>query len=220
MTRVVCRIFIKAPPQDVWDAICPALKQSDGSLSAAGGGLAAAARPGDHAAKARHAFDLITIGEVLEADPPGRLVHALDGSGREASARPVLVSWELRDTLTGYTALTVSCEPDGGRSEPEAVTAGAYEWDRLLSDLKTVLEAAGRTDGKPGRPSHRRAGASASARIRPLPHRPYQAGVPQSASASVTSVSFDWARGANVSARAAGGAWRRRTRSQPTHRGQ
>jgi hypothetical protein len=164
MTRVVCRIFIKAQPQDVWDAICPVLRQSDGALPAAGDGLAAAAGSGDHAAKARHVVDLITTGEVLEADPPDRLVHALDGSERAAPTRPVLLSWELRDTLTGYTALTVSCEPDGGRSGPEAVTAGAYEWDRLLGDLKTVLEAAGgAAGGKPGRPFHRRAGASASA---------------------------------------------------------
>src|SRR5215472_6227241 len=87
LTRVVCRIFIKAAPEAVWDAICPA--------------------------SARYFPDLITIGEVLEADAPGRLVHAVNAAGRDSSDRSGVLSFELRDTLTGYTALTVSCEPAG-----------------------------------------------------------------------------------------------------------
>ncbi len=85
-TRVVCRIFIKATPEDVRDAICFALKQDE-------------------------------------------------------SARSARLSVELRDTLTGYTSLTVSCEPGGAPGAPAPVPVGACDWDRLLSDLKTVLEA-------------------------------------------------------------------------------
>jgi hypothetical protein len=85
-TRVVCRIFIKATPEDVRDAICLALTLDE------------------QAESARH-------------------------------------SVELRDTLTGYTSLTVSCEPDGAPSASAPVAAGARDWDRLLGDLKIVLEA-------------------------------------------------------------------------------
>jgi purine nucleoside permease len=49
-----------------------------------------------------------------------------------------LVYFELRDTLAGYTAVTVSCAAAGA---PSAGTVGAHEWDRLLGDLKIVLEA-------------------------------------------------------------------------------
>jgi hypothetical protein len=106
-TRVVCRIFIKAAPEDVRNAICFALEQNESA-----------------------------------------------GSAR--------LSVELRDTLTGYTSLTVSCDPDGEPGAPARVAAGAYEWERLLGDLKTVLEAAGR-DRSPRRPR-----APAAARS-PLP---------------------------------------------------
>ncbi|HTZ93065.1 MAG TPA: hypothetical protein VMB74_11770 [Streptosporangiaceae bacterium] len=93
-TRVVCRIFIKATPEDVRDAICLALKQDERA-----------------------------------------------GSDRH--------SVELRDTQTGYTSLTVSCglascPADRAPGPPAHAGAGAYAWERLLGDLKTVLEAAGR----------------------------------------------------------------------------
>jgi hypothetical protein len=87
-TRVICKIFIKATPQAVWDAICP----------------------------------------------------AVGAAGRNAPIRSSLLSFELRDTLTGYTAVTVSCEPDRAPGAHESGTA-AYGWDRLLADLKTVIEA-------------------------------------------------------------------------------
>jgi hypothetical protein len=142
MSRVVCRIFIKATPQAVWDAICPALKQSGGAVSPAGTGAASAATsPGDHATSARYLSGPITIGEILEADPPGRLVHALEAGGANSSVRSSLLSFELRDTLTGYTALTVSCEPAGAQGMPDSGAVRACDWDRLLGDLKTVLEA-------------------------------------------------------------------------------
>jgi hypothetical protein len=109
MRRVVCRIFIKASPRAVWDAICPALNQSDGYVSLAGTGAAPAAAP-----------------------PPVR-------SG--------LVYFELRDTLTGYTAVTVSCASADGF---ESGSVGAHEWDRLLGDLKIVLEYEGRERQRTG----------------------------------------------------------------------
>jgi hypothetical protein len=118
MTRVVCRIFIKATPQAVWDSICPVLKQSGGYVSLAG-----------------------------------------NGAGRNSSVRSGLMYFEFRDTLTGYTAVTVSCQATGAPGGPEAGTVRTNEWDRLLGDLKIVLEAEGRERQRTG-PAHS------------LPHRP------------------------------------------------
>jgi hypothetical protein len=156
MSRVVCRIFIKATPQAVWDAICPALKQPGVGVSRAGTSAGSAAtRPGDHAASAPYLSGLITIGEILEADPPGRLGRALEAGGANAPLRSSLLSLELRDTLTGYTALTVSCEPAGAPGVPDSGIVRACDWDRLLGDLKTILEAdaRGRRLTAPARPS-------------------------------------------------------------------
>ena len=124
-TRVVCRIFIKATPQAVWNAI--------------------------------------TMGTGLEADPPGRLVFASNAGGPDAWIRSGLVSVELRDTLTGHTAVTVSRKPDGAPGAPASGSVGTHEWERLLGDLKTVLEARGR---------YRHEAATArSSRGRPVPLR-------------------------------------------------
>jgi hypothetical protein len=162
MSRVVCRIFIKATPQAVWDAICPGLKQSGGHGARAGtSAVSAATPPGAHPAGARYLCDLVALGELLEADPPGRLVHALETGGADSPARSILLAFEFRDTLTGYTALTVSCTPAGAPGEPgepDSGTVRACDWDGLLGDLKTVIEADGRRRRRtaPTPPSPRR----------------------------------------------------------------
>jgi hypothetical protein len=160
MSRVVCRIFIKAAPQAVWDAMCPALKQSGAGVSRAWtSAISAGTSPGDDEASARYLSGLITIGEILEVDPPGRLGRALEADGANSPVRSSLLSVEIRDTLTGYTALTVSCEPAGAPGVPDSGVVSACDWDRLLGDLKTVLEADGRrrrrtapVSHSPGRP--------------------------------------------------------------------
>ena len=141
-TRVICKVFIKAAPQAVWDAICPAVKKHGGCARPAqsGEGLAAAPR-GEDVSSARCLCDLITIGEVLEADPPGRLISARAAAGRKPRIQSSLLSFELRDTLAGYTAVTVSYEPDRAPGAQQSGTGGAHGWDRLLTDLKTVIEA-------------------------------------------------------------------------------
>jgi hypothetical protein len=164
-TRVVCKIFIKATPQAVGDAINPALTPS--------GGLA-----------------------------------RWDGSGPVASSRSGLVSVEVRDTLTGYTAVTVSREPDEAPGRAASGSVSAHAWERLLGDLKTVLEADGR--------KRQRAGSRAGV-------------INLAATARLTGASFAWGRGANVAApvagdagraQTAGGAGRAQTRSQPERRAQ
>jgi hypothetical protein len=163
-TRVICKVFIKAPPQAVWDAICPAVRERGGCAPPACSGEGPAAAPrGDHGTSARCLCDLITIGEVLEADPAGRPISAVGAAGRNAPVRSGLLSFELRDTLTGYTAVTVSCEPDRAAGAQESATC-ASGWDRLLAELKTVVEA-GR------RERHRAVLASSSPRL-PLQLRP------------------------------------------------
>jgi hypothetical protein len=164
-TRVICKVFIKAGPQAVWDAICPAVKKHGGCArpTRSGDGLPAAPR-GEDGASARCLCDLITIGEVLEADPPGRLISAPAAAGPNARIRSALLSFELRDTLAGYTAVTVSCEPDRAPGAQQSGAGCAHGWDQLLADLKAGIEA-------DRRESHRTTLTRSSPRL-PLQLRP------------------------------------------------
>ena len=88
-TRVICEVFIKAAPQAVWDAICPAAKKHGGCARPApsGEGLAAVPR-GEDGASARCLCDLITIGEVLRLPVqvrPMPIAQAPASSGRRLS---------------------------------------------------------------------------------------------------------------------------------------
>ncbi|HUB39509.1 MAG TPA: hypothetical protein VMA72_11710 [Streptosporangiaceae bacterium] len=177
-TRVICRIFVRATPRAVWDAICPALKQSGGYVSLA---APAGSAPGDQAASARRLSGLVTIGGSLEA-----------------------VYFELRDTMTGYTAVTVSHEPSGPPGVPEPCAVSAHDWDQLLGEVKTLLEAQGR---------------ELVPQVQALSRR--------LATARLTGACLGWGRGASGCgpvpsgagpARTAGGAARTQTRSQPVRR--
>jgi hypothetical protein len=201
-TRVVCRIFIKATPEAVWDAICPAPAQAGGYASPTGNGDGPAAPPGAHAESARCLPDLVMIGEILEAGPPGRLA---DAAARNSSVRSGALSVELRDTLTGYTALTVSCEQAGVPGVQEAGT-GRCDWDQLLGDLKIVLEVDRRQRQRAGRarPSPRW-----PLQLRPTPI-PQALALPGGAVTSrLTGASLAWGRGAYASVPVRGGAGRK-----------
>ena len=149
-TTQVYRLWIKASPQAVWDAITdPAWSRRYGYGAASEYDL----RPGG-AYRVRSTAEMIAFGgpefmaegEVLEADPPHLLVqtwHALfnDVTSAEPATR---LTWELVEE-NGATRLTVTHEL--AEAPAAAVfTAGDAEggagggWPFILSDLKTLLE--------------------------------------------------------------------------------
>ncbi|MGH3073206.1 MAG: SRPBCC family protein [Gaiellaceae bacterium] len=158
VTTQVYRVHIKATPEAIWDAITdPEWTQRYG----AGGRVEYDLRPGGtyrafsndamraHGAKLGYEIpDVIMDGEVIEADPPRRLVQTwrmvMDAS---LDAEPYTrLTWEISEGAGGVSRLTVTHELEGA-PQTAAMVSGAMEdegagggWSWTLSDLKTLLE--------------------------------------------------------------------------------
>ena len=132
-TTQVYSVFVRATPEQVWDAITkPEFTQQyfygarievrDGRRFAAVGGTE---------------WDE----EVLEEDPPHKLVHgwisAYDSElAAEAQSR---VTWEIEPQDGGFTKLTVVHDRLEGAPKTAESVSGAG-WMMVLSGLKTLLE--------------------------------------------------------------------------------
>jgi uncharacterized protein YndB with AHSA1/START domain len=133
-TTQVYRVFIKASPEAVWDAITKPefteryfhgvrIELRDGRRwSSLGDG-----RAWDEA--------------ILEQDPPRRLVHTWKaGYDPElAGEEPSRVTWEIEPREQGMTLLTVVHDRLEGAPRTAAGVAGEG-WMFVLSNLKTFLE--------------------------------------------------------------------------------
>ncbi len=163
-TVQVYRVYIKATPQAIWDAITkPEWTEKYGYAPLveydlrAGGTFRAYPNQGMKAVPG--VPNVILDGEVLEADPPRKLVQ----------------TWRmLMDPVTaaeGFTRLTYDIEPAGGgvtkltvthdvtgapklagllAGESESVGAGGG-WSEVLSGLKTLLETGAQLHHQSGR---------------------------------------------------------------------
>ena len=157
-TTQVYRVYIKATPQAIWDAITrPEWTARYGYTGLAeydlhpGGAyrvratqqFAAASRAQGHEIP-----DVIIEGEVLEADPPNRLVTTFrmlmdPGLALEPSTR---ITHEIKQGANGVCALTLTHELEGapklalilGGTLEDQGAGGGHAW--VLSDLKTLLE--------------------------------------------------------------------------------
>ncbi len=158
-TTQVYRVYIKATPQAIWDAITtPEWSERYGY----GGRVEYDLRPGgayrayasDDMKKARAEMgggptpDVIVDGEVVESDPPRRLVQTwrmLMDPETEAEGFTRL-TYEIAETNAGVSRLTLTHDLEeaprlalflGGGMESEGAGGG---WSEVLSDLKTLLE--------------------------------------------------------------------------------
>jgi uncharacterized protein YndB with AHSA1/START domain len=144
------QIFIRATPEEIWDALTrPGWTQLYGYRAPAqyemrpGGAYRAFASV---TMKMRGISGVIFDGEVIEADPPWRLVqtwHVLLGGGTRAEPDTRL-SWEITEGNSGVSTLTLTHDLAGAPETAALVdgrhaTAGAG-WAWILSDLKTLLE--------------------------------------------------------------------------------
>jgi uncharacterized protein YndB with AHSA1/START domain len=135
-TTQVYSVFIRATPEQVWDAITkPEFTQQ----------YFYGAR-----IEVREGRRFSAIGgsewdeEVLEADPPRKLVHGwVAGYDSELAAEAESrVTWEIEPQDGGVTKLTVVHDQlEGAPKTAESVAGG---WMFILSGLKTLLET-----GKP-----------------------------------------------------------------------
>jgi uncharacterized protein YndB with AHSA1/START domain len=161
-TVQVYRVYIKATPQAIWEAITkPEWTQRYGYGGRAefdlrpGGAFRARsteAMTAEGAAMGYEVPDVIVDGEVVESDPPRRLVQTwrllMDpGTAEEGFTR---LTYEIEEGQGGATRLTVIHELESAPNTTALVTGlreaegagGGWAW--VLSDLKTLLET-----GKP-----------------------------------------------------------------------
>jgi uncharacterized protein YndB with AHSA1/START domain len=145
-TVQIQRVYIKAPAQAVWDAITkPEWTEKYGY----GGRVEYDLRPGgafrsvaDEQMQAAGMPEVVVDGEVVEADPPRKLVQTWRARWNgEGFTR---LTYDIDEREGGVTCLTVTHDLTGA-PETAAMVAGTVEgagggWAEVLSDLKTLLE--------------------------------------------------------------------------------
>jgi uncharacterized protein YndB with AHSA1/START domain len=152
VTTQVYRVYIKASPEAIWDAITsPEWTQKYGY----GGRGEYELRPGgayrgltSEAMRSMGAPDVAVDGEILEADPPRRLVQTwrMLMDPELAAEGFTRLTYEIEEGQGGVTKLTVIHDLEGaprlallvgGAMEAQGAGGG---WSWVLSDLKTLLE--------------------------------------------------------------------------------
>ncbi|MFC4534442.1 SRPBCC domain-containing protein [Sphaerisporangium dianthi] len=154
----VYRVYIKATPERVWDAITRPewtarygyTGLADYDLRPGGAWRMRATEPfkAACAADGRPVPDVIIEGEVLEVDPPRRLVttYRMLMDPEIAAERVTVVTHEIKELPGGVCSLTLTHELEGAPKLAELVggqwedhgAGGGHAW--ILSDLKTLLE--------------------------------------------------------------------------------
>jgi len=151
-TTQVYRVYIKATPEAIWEAITqPEWTAQYGYAPLveyelrAGGAFRAHANEG---MLALDCPDVISDGEVIEADPPRRLVQTwrMTMTPELAAEAFTRLTYEIDPVRGGVTRLTVVHDVAGApmvasvlRGEGEDGGAGGG-WNEILSGLKTLLE--------------------------------------------------------------------------------
>ena len=152
VTTQIHRVYIKASPQAIWDAIT---KPEWTVRYAWGGAVEFDLRPGgaytgytSEAMRSMGAPDVAVDGEVIEVDPPHKLVqtlrNAMDEEGKaEGFTR---LTYEIAEGRNGVTKVTVTHELEGAPKLALIMSGGLEDmgagggWSWVLSDLKSLLE--------------------------------------------------------------------------------
>jgi uncharacterized protein YndB with AHSA1/START domain len=134
-TTQVYQVFIKASPEQIWDAITkPEFTEKYFY------GVRIEARDGHRRV---HGPDGTPWGDdpLIEEDPPRRLVHSWSSvyDAEMAEEEPSRVSWEIEPQEGGYSKLTVIHDQLEGAPKTAEGVAGEG-WMMVLSGLKTLLE--------------------------------------------------------------------------------
>ncbi len=170
VTTQVYRVYIKATPQAIWDAITkpewtarygyggtaewePELKPG-----AKYRGLTSDAMKAAGAQMGRPVPDVAVDGEVIEADPPNRLVQTWRMMMDEEMAAEgyTRLTYEIAESKGGISKLTVTHELEGAPKLAVLLSGGLEEfgagggWAWVLSDLKSLLETGSSMDPDDG----------------------------------------------------------------------
>ena len=156
VTTQVHRVYIKASPQAIWDAITkPEWTQRYGYRGIVeydelrpGAGYRFVAQPWMEGVGRS---GVVLDGEVLEAHPPHRLVQTWHPVWSEdIAAETTRVTYDIEEDDAGVTRLTVTHELEGAPITAAQVgltkarmLEGGGGWPLILSELKTLLETGG-----------------------------------------------------------------------------
>jgi len=164
VTTQVYRVYIKATPQAIWDAITkPEWTQKYGygelaEFDLRPGGAYRGITSGEmRKAGAANGFtvpDVGVDGEVIEVDPPHRLVQTwrMLMDDRLASEGFTRLTWEIQERKGGVSRLTVTHELEGAPNLAVLLCGGMDDqgagggWSFVLSDLKSLLETGSAMD--------------------------------------------------------------------------
>jgi uncharacterized protein YndB with AHSA1/START domain len=130
----VHELYIRTTPERLWNAITDPAWTSRywyGAFNRSGW------QPGDRWVSESAEGEVFLEGEILEADPPARLVHTFHvvHEPEAAADEPSRLSWEI-SSMGEACQLVLTHEGMGEATE--AYTAGG--WAYILSGLKTLLE--------------------------------------------------------------------------------
>jgi uncharacterized protein YndB with AHSA1/START domain len=153
VTTQVYRVYIRATPEAIWDAITkPEWSRRYGYGGDVeyddlrpGGSYRAYTSP---EMRAHGAPDLAIDGDVIEADPPRRLVQTWRMLMDEqlASEGFTRLTYEIAERENGVTRLTLTHELEGAPQLATLLSGGMEDagagggWAYVLSSLKTLLE--------------------------------------------------------------------------------
>jgi uncharacterized protein YndB with AHSA1/START domain len=167
VTTQVYRVYIKTTPQKIWDAITQPEWNARYGYGAPGTfdlqpGGAYRSTPSDEMRKyaAEHGFpmpEVIVDGEVIETDPPRKLVQTWRMLMDESTAKEPFsrLTYEIAELpgQPGVCKLTVIHDL-AGAPQTALMTGGSLEetgggggWSWVLSDLKTLLETGSSFEG-------------------------------------------------------------------------
>jgi len=145
-TTQVYQVFIKASAEQIWDAITrPEWTEKYGY----GGRVDYDLRPGgrfrsmaDAAMRQAGMPECVVDGEVIESDPPNRLVQTWRAAWTDDP--PTTLTYDIAEKANGVTCLTITHDLDGAPATA-AMVGGSVDgagggWAEVISDLKTLLE--------------------------------------------------------------------------------
>jgi uncharacterized protein YndB with AHSA1/START domain len=137
-TTQVYQLFIKAPPERVWEAITDPKQIARYFHGATFEGRPAVGGRWNGWTPDRS--QMLNEGEVIEVDPPRRFVHGWKALydpelATEAESR---VTWEIEPQDGGYSKLTLV--HDRLEASPKTAQAVSGGWMLILSGLKTLIE--------------------------------------------------------------------------------
>jgi uncharacterized protein YndB with AHSA1/START domain len=136
LTTQVYNVFIKATPEQIWEAIT-----NPNFTERYFYGIRIDTTADRRLTEAPDGSDMAGEDPVLEFDPPRRLVHGWRSKWNPemAAEEPSRVTWEIEPQEGGFSLLTVTHDQLEGAPKTAEGVAGTG-WMMVLSGLKTVLE--------------------------------------------------------------------------------